>query len=221
MASRIRKQTKTGDVDREDFSHRSHDLNPRNHPVGLLEYDNHSKRKIWRHLDDVALLSGAEMRFIQDVPRFLGTGDYANLGHAKGASCILLADGLREYGYAGKVYSVDFFPRKNDLKKAIRLVQHFELEDKVDLCKGSTKKWAADLQDKKFKFIFIDADHTYEGVKNDFYDWSFLLEKGGWISFHDTNQDFSHKALEEVVVGKWHELKQFHIHRIRTFMKPK
>jgi predicted O-methyltransferase YrrM len=160
------------------------------------------------------------MRFIQDVPRFLGTGDYANLGHARGASALLLADGLREYGYDGKVYSVDLFSRKNDLKKALALVDQFELKDRVELCKGSTKKWAEDLQDKRFKFIFVDADHTYEGVKNDFYAWSFLLEKGGWISFHDTNQDFSHKALQDTVVGRWHELKAFHVHRIRVFCKP-
>lgn len=220
MGARIRPQTKDGDV-KEDRSHRDHALNPRSHPEGPEEYDSPSKGKVWRNLQRIALLSGAEMRFLQDVPRFLGTGDYANLGHAKGASAILLADGLREYGYDGKVYSVDLFPRQNDLKKALRTVQEFDLEDRIQLCKGSTKGWAEELQDKRFKFIFVDADHSYEGVKNDFYDWSFLLEKGGWLALHDTNQDFSHRAIQDVLVGKWHELKQFHVHRIRTFMKPK
>ena len=220
MTTRIRPQTKAGEV-KEDRSHRDHKLNPRIHPEGLEEYDSTSKVKIWRSLGKLALLSGPEMRFLQDVPRFLGTGDYANLGHAKGASAILIADGLREYGYEGKVYSVDLFPRQNDLKKAIRTVQAFDLESRIELCKGSTKKWAEELQDKHFKFIFVDADHSLDGVKNDFYNWSFLLEKGGWISFHDTNQDFSHRALQDTVVGRWHELKAFHVHRIRTFQKPK
>lgn len=220
MTTRIRPQTKEGEV-KEDRSHRDHALNPRIHPEGPDEYESHSKRKIWRSLDRIALLSGSEMRFLQDVPRFLGTGDYANLGHAQGASAILLADGLREYGYEGKVYSVDLFPRQNDEKKAVSLIKTFELENHIVTCRGSTKKWAAELQDKRFKFIFIDADHSLDGVKNDFYDWSFLLEKGGWISFHDTNQDFSHRALQDTVVGRWHELKAFHVHRIRTFQKPK
>src|SRR3990167_647736 len=126
MTTRIRPQTKAGEV-KEDRSHRDHKLNPRIHPEGLEEYDSTSKVKIWRSLGKLALLSGPEMRFLQDVPRFLGTGDYANLGHAKGASAILIADGLREYGYEGKVYSVDLFPRQNDLKKAIRTVQAFDL----------------------------------------------------------------------------------------------
>lgn len=220
MATRVRPQTKEGTV-KEDFSHRNKKLNPRIHPTGPEKYDSPSKAKTWRHLDKIALLTRAEMRFLQDVPRFLGTGDYANLGHAQGASAILLADGLREYGYDGKVHSVDLFPRKNDLKKAIKLVQSFDLESRIEIYKGSTKQLATELQDKRFKFIFIDADHSLDGVKNDFYDWSFLLEKGGWIAFHDTNQDFSHRALQDTVVGRWHELKQFHVHRIRTFMKPK
>jgi len=220
MTTRIRPQTKEGKV-KEDRSHRDHTLNPRSHPIGAEVYDNPSKRKIWRQLDQYALLSRPEQRFLQDVPRFLGTGDYANLGHAQGASALLLADGLREYEYAGKVYSVDFFPKKNDLKKAIRLVQEFGLEDRIELCKGSTKEWSQKLEDKRFKFIFVDADHSFQGVKDDFYSWSFLLEKGGWIGFHDTNQDFSHKALQDTVVGRWHELEAFHIHRIRIFQKPK
>lgn len=206
---------------KEDRSHRSHEKNPRKHPRGSEDYDNPSKRRIWRSMRRVALLSSPEMRLLQDIPRILGSGDYANLGHAKGASAILLADGLLEYGYEGKVYSVDLFPRKNDAKKAQRLTQEYGVEDRIELCKGSTIEWAQKLEDKRFKFLFIDADHTYEAVKRDFYDWSFLLERGGWLSLHDTNQDFSHRALQDTVVGRWHELKGFHVDRVRTFMKPK
>lgn len=220
MTTKIRPQTTDREV-KEDRSHRDHALNPRIHPEGPEEYESPSKSKIWRNLNKIALLSGPEMRFLQDVPRFLGTGDYANLGHAQGASAILLADGLREYSYAGTVYSVDLFPRQNDEKKAITRIKEFGLEDRIVTCKGSTKKWAENLHDKRFKFVFVDADHSFQGVKDDFYSWSFLLEKGGWISFHDTNQDFSHKALQDTVVGRWHELKAFHVHRIRTFQKPK
>ena len=173
-------------------------------------------------MNRIALLSGPEMRLIQDMPRILGSGDYANLGHAIGASAILLADGLVEYGYEGKVYSVDLFDsKKNAAKKAQRLTHEYGVENRIELCKGSTIEWADRLKDKQFKFVFVDADHTYEAVKRDFYDWSALLEKGGFIAFHDTNQDFSHRALQDTVVGKWSELKELHVDRIRTFMRPK
>jgi predicted O-methyltransferase YrrM len=34
-------------------------------------------------------------------------------------------------------------------------------------------------------FLFIDGDHTYEGVRKDFEMYSSLVRKGGIIAFHD------------------------------------
>ena len=41
------------------------------------------------------------------------------------------------------------------------------------------------LAGKKIDFLFIDADHTYEGVKRDFELYSQLVAEGGLIGFHD------------------------------------
>lgn len=41
------------------------------------------------------------------------------------------------------------------------------------------------LNGNKLDFLFIDADHTYEGVKKDFEMYSSLVRKGGIIVFHD------------------------------------
>ncbi|MEM4489080.1 MAG: class I SAM-dependent methyltransferase [Desulfurococcaceae archaeon] len=41
------------------------------------------------------------------------------------------------------------------------------------------------LGDRGLDFLFIDGDHTYEGVKKDFEMYSPLVEKGGMIAFHD------------------------------------
>jgi predicted O-methyltransferase YrrM len=206
---------------KEDRSHRSHEKNPRKWPCGPDSYDNPSKEKLWIRASKHAGLSIAEMMFLQDVPRLLGSGDYANLGHLKGGSAIMLANGLMENNLKGMVHTVDLFSQNGrQLKRAMRISELYSVRLRIEFHKGSTIEWAQKLEDKRFKFIFVDADHSYEAVKRDFYDWSFLLEKGGWISFHDTNQDFSHQALEETVVGKWDELKGFHVHRIRTFQKP-
>ena len=43
-----------------------------------------------------------------------------------------------------------------------------------------------DSWDKKFDYLFIDADHKYDGVKKDFEDWFLKLEKGGYVSLHDS-----------------------------------
>ncbi|KUK16874.1 class I SAM-dependent methyltransferase [Thermococcus sibiricus] len=41
------------------------------------------------------------------------------------------------------------------------------------------------LNGMKVDFLFIDGDHTYEGVKADFEMYSPLVRKGGIIAFHD------------------------------------
>ncbi len=41
------------------------------------------------------------------------------------------------------------------------------------------------LNGKKLDYLFIDGDHTYEGVKNDFELYSPLVKDGALIAFHD------------------------------------
>ena len=99
---------------KEDRSHRSHRLNPRRWPEGR-SYVNNLNSDVAARLQDVALLSPSEMQFLQDVPRLLGGGDYANLGHARGGSAILMADCMREVVLDAQIYSVDLFPRASKL----------------------------------------------------------------------------------------------------------
>lgn len=41
------------------------------------------------------------------------------------------------------------------------------------------------LNGRMIDFLFIDGDHTYEGVAQDFADYSPLVRPGGLIAFHD------------------------------------
>lgn len=62
------------------------------------------------------------------------------------------------------------------------------------------------IKDKKLDFLFIDGDHSYEGVKKDFEMYSPLVRKGGHIAFHDINQ-IDHPDQHKYGVSKfWKEL---------------
>ena len=62
------------------------------------------------------------------------------------------------------------------------------------------------LNGELIDFLFIDGDHTYEGVKQDFETYSKLVLKDGWIAFHDINDTERHRQ-RDVYVGKlWNEL---------------
>jgi hypothetical protein len=49
-------------------------------------------------------------------------------------------------------------------------------------------------QDIQIDFLFIDGDHSYEGVKTDFELYSKLLSDQGIIAIHDTDKEYE-KAL--------------------------
>lgn len=53
------------------------------------------------------------------------------------------------------------------------------------------------LRGKKIDFLFIDGDHSYDGVKDDFSMYSGFVKQGGIIAFHD--------ILLEDTVGKFYQ----------------
>lgn len=56
--------------------------------------------------------------------------------------------------------------------------------------------------------LFIDGDHTYEGVKRDFEDYAPLVREGGLIAFHDIVE---HPRVPSCEVDRfWAELQESH-----------
>jgi predicted O-methyltransferase YrrM len=91
------------------------------------------------------------------------------------------------------------------MRKLIRL---YTQGQKLSLIEGDshkeeTKDKIEKIFKKKIDFLFIDADHTYEGAKRDFELYSQLVKKGGTIALHDI------KAYEQGcgVYKLWDELK--------------
>jgi len=59
----------------------------------------------------------------------------------------------------------------------------------------------------KISFLYIDGDHSYDGVKRDFINYSKYLRKGGIISFHDINSG------DGMVTSFWNEIKNHYPHK--------
>jgi cephalosporin hydroxylase len=58
------------------------------------------------------------------------------------------------------------------------------------------------LEGKAVDFLFIDGDHSYEGVKRDYELWLPLVRSGGLVAFHDVGPEVPE------VARFWGELKQ-------------
>ena len=61
------------------------------------------------------------------------------------------------------------------------------------------------LNGKNLDFLFIDGDHSYNGVKRDFKMYSPLVKKNGIVAFHDIRHNF--RRYYEVYKF-WEEIKQ-------------
>lgn len=66
------------------------------------------------------------------------------------------------------------------------------------------------LQGAQLDLLFIDGDHTYEGVKLDFQMYSSFVKPGGIVAFHDIVQ-VPDAGVE--VSRFWNEIKSNHRHR--------
>lgn len=59
----------------------------------------------------------------------------------------------------------------------------------------------------KIDFLFIDGDHSYEGVKQDFLDYEPFVKKGGIVVLHDINDSERHRERNVFVSKFWQEIK--------------
>lgn len=63
------------------------------------------------------------------------------------------------------------------------------------------------LDDGLFDFVFVDGDHSYQGVRHDFLAYSALLSVGGCIAFHDIVDTPTTRNAGQGVFRFWNELK--------------
>lgn len=59
----------------------------------------------------------------------------------------------------------------------------------------------------KLDFLFIDGDHSYEGVRQDYLRYSHLVRPGGCIAFHDIVDTPITRGAGQGVFRFWNELK--------------
>lgn len=87
----------------------------------------------------------------------------------------------------------DFFYSEfdiNQMKGAYEKVRsRFNANPNVKILKGNSKELFNNFKDEYFDWIYIDGDHSYEGVLSDLKNWTPKVKKGGAISGHDFDPD--------------------------------
>jgi predicted O-methyltransferase YrrM len=110
-------------------------------------------------------------------------------------------------GPYGGGYPTEAVPKLLSYGNDHQWIQLFRGDSHDELMLKSVKRF---LAGKKIDLLFIDGDHTYEGVKRDWEMYSPLVRDGGVVVFHDIIEHFHLPDCR--VDAFWNELKQNHRH---------
>ena len=141
-------------------------------------------------------------------------GITVEIGTYLGGSAKILAEGSK------KVYCIDVFEdidliKNKEAKKECKDIwkdKGFTYKDikaklelvyeNIEVIKGESEQVAKEWKKEQIDLIFIDGDHTYEGVKTDFESWFPHLRKGAIILFHNSNYKSVQKFAMELTKDK-------------------
>ena len=126
---------------------------------------------------------------------------FVEVGSWKGQSSILMATLIANLNKNIKFYCVDTWDGSEEHSKDDSIVN----KSLFDIFISNTKPYSEyltpirkpsvnaskDFKDESLDFVFIDAAHDYENVKNDINAWYPKVKKGGTIAGHDYHPDWS------------------------------
>ena len=154
-------------------------------------------------IDEAALL----FRLARGVP---AGATVCEIGRFKGGSTILIASALPERAH---LFSYDLHAAvETDVPGAHldgelrNVLARYGLESRVDLVVGDshTVEPPAEL----LSLLFIDGDHSYDGVRADWRHWRDRVAPGGHLLFHDAVETGGYSTSSEGVVRLMAEIER-------------
>lgn len=140
-----------------------------------------------------------EVQFLATLPFLAIEGDILEIGSFKGKSTIILAKAAKAAGHE-KIYACDplSLSCSTDPTDAVKEelpdiffnnLQKYEVREQVEFFQMRSDK-LSEIWDKPLKVLWIDGDHTYEGVMNDILLFEKHLRPGAIVCFHDVLHEF-------------------------------
>lgn len=145
--------------------------------------------------------------------------DVVEIGSHRGKSICAIGCGVRHAGHMARLFAIDLWTKGKG-----KTFAHYSTDEtweifnsqiaSVDLtdmvhARMMSSKAAAAKRGRAIHLLFIDADHKYKSVLQDYQLWEGFIPMGGWIAFHDFGTRFKgvDRVVKEEVIpsGKWGE----------------
>jgi len=148
------------------------------------------------------LMRGWVMSFVKCYDLRVGV----ELGAWRGGTTLFLLD----YEPELKMHAVDIFEQQPDHPEycgkqydftdsyPYLLEQAHRYEGRLVIHKGRSHEVVNRFENRSLDFVLIDADHSYESVKQDILDWRPKVCPGGFVMGHDIHKDGVREAVMEV-----------------------
>lgn len=124
------------------------------------------------------LLQFDEAAFLFRLVRSLPAAQILEIGRCYGGSAFLFAVAGDHHSM---ITSIDIAPQNDQLLQIA--LQRSGLAHKVQLLVGDSGQ-AATMMDF-YDLIFVDGDHSYNGVRQDYEHWRKAVKPGGYLAFHN------------------------------------
>ena len=115
-----------------------------------------------------------------------------------------LPDGM--YGGGYPKWKIPFYLSFKKANQKIELIQGDSHSDEI------YNQLLSILNGRKIDYLFIDGDHTFEGVKKDFDTYTQLLNDKAVVAFHDIGKDLS-EVPNHFVHEYWESIKNKYNYR--------
>lgn len=123
--------------------------------------------------------TAAHYAVLYSIARFLPAHLALEIGVDDGSTTLPLLLGVAEHG--GHLFSVD--PARCDAAKVAVAASGFS--DHWHFAQMKSADVVDEIQDGSLDLVFIDGDHSYEGVRTDWLLFEPKVRPGGLILFHD------------------------------------
>jgi len=94
-----------------------------------------------------------------------------------------------------------FTQEQFDEAKALTIARVEQFDRRAKVIEANSVAGAEEVLRRRVHvdFVFIDGDHSYEGVRRDIEAWLPVLKQGTWVGFHDYGNLPNHPGVKEAV----------------------